>query len=250
MQEKNYNTYKLSLTELLIYLLLFLMTAFVYSLLFFDSLIPVFLSLTLLKLYFKLVRKKLVSKQKYRLLLQFKEWLFSLNASLNSGFALENAIKESLTELKSLFGEKSDIYMEVKLMCNKLLLHIPLEEILNNFAVRSDLEDVKIFSEIITLVKKNGGDMIGIIKNTSATISSEIDLKNKIAASVASTKYELYIMAAFPLIIIKYVDMTQPGFFDSLYHNLFGVCVMSVCLLTYFGSLFIANKILNITRRI
>ena len=91
--------------------------------------------------------------------------------------------------------------------------------------------------------------MIGIIKNASESIGEEISLKNQINTSISSSRYELYIMAIFPLIIIKYIDLTQPGFFMPLYHNLSGIIIMSICLVIYFSSLMLANKILNFTRR-
>ncbi len=249
MQEKDYTTYAFTPIEGVIYTCVFMGISALYSLLFYDSLIPVFLSLFLLKFYYKLLKESLINRQKEKLLLEFKEWLFSLNTSLTSGYALENAIRESLTEMDTLFGKKSYIYTEVLLMSNKLRLNIPLEEILHNFSIRSGLNDIHSFSEVIALVKLNGGDMINIIKNASETIGEEINLKNQISTAVSSSRYELYIMAAFPLLIIKYVDFTQPGFFSPLYHNLFGIAVMTIALFIYFTSLVIANNILKFTRR-
>lgn len=250
MTEKDYTTYDFNPMEGVLYTCVYIGISSVYSLLFYDSLIPVILSLFLLKFYYKFLKEYLINRQKEKLLLEFKEWLFSLNTSLTSGYALENAISESLAEMDTLFGKKSYMYKEVLLMAGKLRLNIPLEEILHNFSIRSGLNDIYNFSEVISLVKKNGGDMINIIKNASETIGEEINLKNQITTAVSSSRYELYIMTAFPLVIIKYVDFTQPGFFTPLYHNLFGIIVMTVALSIYFASLAIANNILKFTRRL
>lgn len=249
MTEKDYTNYTFSTFEKIAYTCAYIGIAAVYSFLFYDSIIPIILSLGLIKFFFRFLKDHLINKQKEKLLSEFKEWLFSLNSSLTSGYALENAIYESMCELETLYGKKSFIYREVNLMCNKIKLNFPLEVILDDFAIRSGLADIHTFSEVITLVKKNGGDMIKVIKNASESIGEEISLKNQINTMVSSSKYELYIMAIFPLIIIIYVDFTQPGFFEPLYHNLFGIIIMSICLAIYFASIFLANKILKFTRR-
>lgn len=249
MTEKDYTIYNFKPIEGAVYTCIYIGIAAVYSSLFYNSIIPVFISLFFIKFYFKYLKEHLINRQKEKLLLEFKEWLFSLNTSLTSGYALENAISESLVEIENLFGKKSYMFFEVSLMTAKLKLKIPLEEILQSFSDRSGLNDINTFSEVITLVKKNGGDMINVIKNASETIGEEISLKNQISTAVSSSKYELYIMAVFPLIIIKYVDFTQPGFFTPLYHNLFGIIVMTIALSIYFSSLVIANNILRFTRR-
>ncbi len=249
MTEKNYTIYNFNPIQGVLYTCVYIGISSVYSLLFYDSLLPVLFTLFLLKIYYKFLKEYLVNKQKEKLLAEFKEWLFSLNTSLTSGYALENAIAESLIEMETLYGKKSFMYNEALLMSSKLKFNIPLEEILSNFSLRSGLNDINTFSEVITLVKKNGGDMINVIKNASESIGEEIALKNQIATTVSSSRYELYIMAAFPLLIIKYIDLTQPGFFMPLYHNLFGIIVMTVALCIYFSSLAIANNILKFTRR-
>lgn len=248
--EKDYKCYSLSITEKVLYTTIYIGISSVYSLLFYDSLIPVLFSILLIKIFFRYLKKHLINRQKEKLLLQFKEWLFSINSSLTSGYALENAIQESLIELETIFGRGSYIYEEVSLMVRKINLHIPLDEILDNFALRSGLNDINNFSQVISIVKKNGGNMIGVLKNASETIGEEISLRNQINTAVSSSIYELYIMAIFPLLIIKYIDLTQPGFFTPLYHNVFGVIVMTVCLGIYFSSLAIAGKILQFTRRL
>ena len=247
--EKNYNKYDFTLFEKIIFTGIYIGITSIYSLLFYDSFLPVILSLIFIKIYFKYLREYLINRQKEKLLTEFKEWLFSINSSLTSGYALENAIKESLSELEIIYGRKSFIYEEIYLMINKMNLNISLEKIFENFALRSGLNDIEIFSQIIIIAKKNGGNMISVIKNASESIGEEISLKAQINTAVSSSRYELYIMALFPLVIIKYIDMTQPGFFMPLYHNFSGLIIMSICLAIYFSSLLLANKILKFTRR-
>ena len=40
-------------------------------------------------------------------------------------------------------------------------------------------------------------------------------------------------MNVVPLVILLYLNLTSPGYFDVLYGNLSGICIMSVCLIIY-----------------
>ena len=46
--------------------------------------------------------------------------------------------------------------------------------------------------------------------------------------------------------IIFYIGITSPGFFDVLYHNLEGALFMTLCLGAYLSALILSEKILAV----
>jgi len=62
----------------------------------------------------------------------------------------------------------------------------------------------------------------------------------------AAKKTEQRIMDLAPFAILIYVGASSPEFLAPLYGNPLGVCVMTVCLLTYAGAFLLAEKILDI----
>ena len=56
---------------------------------------------------------------------------------------------------------------------------------------------------------------------------------------------ELVIMELMPFGILFYVNMGNPGYFDSLYHNLTGIAIRTGCLAVYLASFFLGKYILN-----
>jgi tight adherence protein B len=52
-------------------------------------------------------------------------------------------------------------------------------------------------------------------------------------ADLAARRLESQIMNVVPLAILLYLQLTSPGYFDILYGNLAGICIMSACLLVY-----------------
>ena len=58
-------------------------------------------------------------------------------------------------------------------------------------------------------------------------------------------KMELTIMKAMPFGILLYIDIGNRGYFDSLYHNLTGIAVMTGCLGVYLGAYLLGERIMK-----
>ena len=72
-------------------------------------------------------------------------------------------------------------------------------------------------------------------------------LYEEIQTLTASRRFEQKIMNLLPFLIILYVDLTSPGFFDQMYTTVVGRIVMSGCLAIYGAAYWISGKILDIT---
>ncbi len=103
-----------------------------------------------------------------------------------------------------------------------------------------------LFTSILQIAKKGGGDLIGIIKMTAGNISDKAEVNREIETIISSKKYEQMIMNFIPVFIIAYVDFASPGLLSQLYGNLFGVIVMSVCLVIYITAFLLSVKITGI----
>lgn len=238
--------YRISKKENIKYIAFGLFGLGVISYLFYRSIIAFVVLFPLIILYMKFVKKELLIKRLEKLNSQFKDAIISISASLSTGYSLENSMKECYREMSLLHGEESLICQELKNMVRQIGLNIRIEKIFEDFAERTGIEDIEIFSSILQIAKKGGGDLIGIIKNTSSAISEKNDVKREIKSVVSSKKYEQSIMNLIPLFIIMYVDFASPGLITRLYGNLLGVVVMTFCLILYFGSYFLSMKITRI----
>lgn len=173
---------------------------------------------------------------------QFQEMIQSLSAALNTGYSVENAFYETQKELKILYSEETRISKELRIITRKLRIHIPVEQVLEEFAEQVPSEDVKNF----VTAKKSGGDMIDIIRNTTNQIRDKIVVKREIETMLAAKKYEFQIMSAVPYGIIGYMSLSFPEFMDGLYGNIAGIGVMTVCLGIYAGAYYLGIRILRI----
>lgn len=177
---------------------------------------------------------------------QFREMIQTLSSALNTGYSVENAFYETQKELKLLYPPEARISKELMVITRKLRMHIPIEQILEDFAMNVPSEDVKSFVTVFVTAKKSGGDMIGIIRNTTNQIGDKIEVKREIDTLLAAKKYEFQIMSIVPYGIIGYMSLSFPEFMDELYGNVIGIGVMTICLGIYVGAYYLGVRILRI----
>lgn len=197
-------------------------------------------------LYHRYNRKNLQKKYREVLNSQFKDALLSVSAALRAGYSMENALRASAEEMSSMYGETAPVTREFLFMKNQLTLGIPLEAVFDEFALRSQVEDIATFSSVFSIAKRTGGDLVEIIQKTASDIASKIDTQNEIAVVVRAKRLEQNIMALMPPLIILYVDLTAGNILAPMYQSLSGRIIMFVCLCVYIGAYFLSRKIMNI----
>ena len=188
----------------------------------------------------------MAEQKKSVFLLQFKEMTESVASALNVGYSAENAFKEAQKEMKVLYSEKTPMVAELDYIVRKIRLQIPMEQILEEFAKRVELEDVMNFATVFAAAKRSGGDMIAIIHNTSTQIGEKIDVKREIDIILAAKKYEFRIMCVIPYAMIIYMQLSFPDFMQCLYGNVIGIGVMTLCLGAYAFACILGVRLIKI----
>ncbi|MCH5280903.1 MAG: type II secretion system F family protein [Lachnospiraceae bacterium] len=217
-----------------------------FSILFYNSLWPIIIGSIALIPFYKRERDKLLKKKHEELAVHFKESLFVVLSALKAGYSVENAFVEAQKEMQFRFSEKNVMVQELILINRQVKNNIPIEQLLENFAHKTHSEDIKDFADIFKLAKRSGGDMGEIMEHTISVITRRMEMRETIKLLSAAKKYEQSIMNLVPVGIIFYIRLTNPGYFDSLYHNLFGICVMTAALLVYASAYLLSEKILEI----
>ena len=87
--------------------------------------------------YIKSWEKQLVKKKQTNFRLQFKEAIQSLSAALNVGYSVENAMRETIKDLKGIYKKDDIILREFSYMVRQLQMNVTVETVLQNFAHRT-----------------------------------------------------------------------------------------------------------------
>lgn len=214
--------------------------------LFYRTWIAILIFSPFILFYIKEKEKEKREKRIRTLNLEFKEAMIALVSALNAGYSIENAFKEGLKDLYLIYGQESLITKEFQYMVGQIEMNVTIESLLEEFAGRSGIEDIKSFSEVFSTAKRSGGDLIMIIQSTVENISQKIEVQREIITLLTQKQFEQKIMNAVPFIIIIYVNISSPGFLDPLYGNVAGVIIMTACLGIYLTSYYISKKIVKI----
>lgn len=191
-------------------------------------------------------RKRQEEKKRQRILSnEFRECILAVATLLQAGYSSENAFLECRRDMVLLFGERGMICEELKLLQRGLGINIALEELLMDMAERTRSPDILQFAHIFGVAKRSGGNMSEIIRNTADIIGKRIETTQEIETLISGKRMELMVMRMMPFGILLYVEVGNPGYFEPLYHNLFGVLIMTVCLALYLGAYAMGNRILN-----
>ena len=196
--------------------------------------------------YIKSWEKQLVKKKQSKFRLQFKEAIQSLSAALNVGYSVENAMRETIKDLKGIYKKDDMILREFSYMIRQLQMNVSVETVLQNFAQRTADEDVQTFVTVFNMAKRSGGDTMEIIRNAVRQMGEKIDVEREITTLVSGKKLELKIMTMIPLGMVLYMKISFPEFLDVLYGNIAGVIIMSICLLVYVVAYEMGRRIVEI----
>ena len=245
-RDRDYKSYRLNWKENLFWFLAASGFAGMISWLFYRSIYGMVSTVPLLFVTRRLFCSYLSNKQKREMLYQFGEIIQMASSSLKAGYAIENAFIQAHQEYVKLYGPKDAIAQEFRKIICRLGLSEPLEQLIEDLAQRSQIEEIVSFSQVLSFAKRGGGDMKKIFWDTAEKIRQKADVEREIATVVAAKKTEQRIMDLTPFVILVYVGVSSPEFLAPLYGNALGVCVMTVCLLVYAGAFLLAEKILDI----
>ena len=178
-------------------------------------------------------KRQQIQLRKKRIHYQFKDALGAMQVGIAAGYSLDNAVKEARKDLERIYGKTAEMTMEFAYMEVQLKHSVSLEELLYDLGIRSRVEDILNFSDILVQSKKMGGNMKEILQKCIRSMEERIQVQKEIDTILASKKMEQKIMSVIPLGIILYMHLTSPGFLDVLYHTGIGICVMTFCLFLY-----------------
>lgn len=214
--------------------------------LFYRSLIGIILLSPMIYYYRKIKKGQQKKERLWKLNLEFKDGLLALSAALEAGYSAEHALEEACRDLRQIYQEDSIIIKEFSYILRQINMNITVEKALSDFGERTGIDDIISFSEVFNTAKRTGGDLINVIKITTNIISTKIEVKREIITLITSKRLEANLMKFIPLGILVYLSASSPGFLDPLYHNLFGIIIMTIFLVIYLGAYLLIGKIIEI----
>lgn len=170
--------------------------------------------------------RKMRQEQKEKLNLAFKDALLYLKNAMNAGYAPEGSMRETLQGLEQLYQPEHRICHEFRKMLAQMDMGQSLEEVWLKFGERSNSEDIRQFAEILSVVKRTGGNLGTVLRQTGDLMQGKIELKRDLTMALAAKEAEFHVMCILPYGILIYLRLFAPSLCEGLYHNLFGIVFM------------------------
>lgn len=197
----------------------------------------------------KFYAKSVVKKRQNRLRVQFKEFLEIITISISggSGRSMENAIKDSLRELKMMFHEKADIVREISLIVSDYeRAGIPMHVGFKELGDRSDVDDIRSFATIYETIDGKSSDFSYIIRQTHDIIRDKLEIIQEVETVISSAKSEAYMMLVMPLVIVIAMSTMGSGFLDALFTTAIGRVAATIGVVALGVSYVLATKAVDI----
>ncbi|MFB5762845.1 type II secretion system F family protein [Paenibacillus medicaginis] len=188
----------------------------------------------------------LLERRKAALSMQFKQALYSLSSSLAAGKSVENGFREAVADMKLLSPDGDhDLIREFSIISAKMEYGQPVEEALQDFARRSELEDIVNFSDVFATCKRTGGDLVEVVRRSSAVIGEKMDIQQEISVMVAQKRFEARVMFAAPFLFVLFMNISAADYMTPLYTGT-GRLISTGCLFLLGCCLLWINKIMKI----
>ena len=196
--------------------------------LFYNSFIGCFVLLPCLPVYYK--REKRLQKQaeNQRLKKEFQQVIRLMTKGLEVGYSLEKCVETTAMEYEQMVEEKNSIMLSyLHIFTKKIQINIPIQQIFEEFAVDSGLDEAESFAQIIDTARKTGGNLPAILRRTTEIMSEKDQVQEEIITMMSAKRMEQKVMTAMPVGILAYMRLTSSGYMDPLYGNPIGFLILT-----------------------
>jgi len=226
--------------------LVFLTADAMVSFLFFRSWIAALILAAGFPYYIRERKKDIAFDNRRRMRGEFLTGIQLFSASLQAGYAAENALVQALAELEKIYEKESFIVSEFSGICARMQLNVPLERLFADMAARSGVDDISSFAEVFASARRSGGDLIAISRNTVSVIRLKEETRSTVETALSGRQMEQNMMSVIPLLILAYVGLTTDGLLTPMYRTVAGRIVMAAALAVYIAAFLWGKRIMMI----
>ena len=201
-----------------------------------------FLLLPLMYWIGKAGRKEAKGRSRREYLKWYGEFLQAVETALSSGCSMEHAILSAKRELEQTHGKENEMVKDLCQIEAKLQLQETVGHCLQEWADKMQLEEMRLFSCIVSSAGRQGGDVNVMIRRTAEAITARLETEDEIYTMLSGKYLEYRVMCIMPLGIIAYVKLGSPDYFQGLYETATGVIFMTVCLAVYLSAMWFGKK--------
>lgn len=203
---EDYNVYKLNIKERIIGYLIgfvggFLATEIMFGVVIASVIIGAIVGFIAIPIY----NRYLFKKRKKTIRMQFRDLLDSLNNSFSAGKNTNSAFGDAYDDMCRAYSKDAIIAQEVFIINKGLVNNFTIEQLLENFAQRTGINDIDSFAQTFSVCTRLGGNLKKVVADTRDIINDKIEIEMEIETTVSSNKNEINILCFMPFVVITMI---------------------------------------------
>lgn len=189
--------------------------------------------------------KQIVDKQIRTLRNQFRDMLEALTTNLGAGKNVNDSFHSVYEDLKVQYDDGAYILKELEVIISGIANNIDIEDLLQDFGMRSGSEDISSFANVFKICYRKGGNIKDTIRNTHTILSEKMEINEDIETIVTANKTEQSIMLVMPIILIAMIKFMSPEFAAN-FTTFAGIAATTVAVVMFVASYYIGKAVLDI----
>ena len=161
-----------------------------------------------------------LKRQRSRFAEQLPEALQVIASALRSGHSFAGSLAVVVE------GASEPMRSELQRVVADEQLGIPIQRALGVVADRMASTDIDQLALVAELQRQAGGDMAEVIDRVAETVRERFDLKRLVETLTTQGKMSRWIVSALPLVLLVFLKILNPGYFDPLVASTAGRVVL------------------------
>jgi tight adherence protein B len=186
-----------------------------------------------------LVLKRRTDQRQQKFTEQLPDTLTLMAGSLTAGYSLPQAVDTVVREGQQPIAEEM----------NKALIEsrlgVPVEEALENIAIRTKNKDFAWVVMAISIQRQVGGNLSEILRIVAETLRERAYLRRQIRTLSAEGRISSIVIAAMPFVMLIYLLLVRPEYITLLFTDVWGWIMLGGALVLQFIGWFWMRRIVN-----
>ncbi len=142
--------------------------------------------------------------------------------------------------------EENLLSAEFKFIHDEIKLGLSVDEAFKRFAQRTSLKEADYLASIMTILTKSGGDINHLFAAMQKRFYHKQEISLEIEAVTSGLKISAFILALMPIIMITFLTIINPFYFEPLIMTTIGRLIILIMLNLYMFYLIIIKKIFTV----
>jgi len=189
--------------------------------------------------------QQIIDKRRRKLNSQFRDMLEALATSLGAGKTVVESFRVVYEDLKVQYDENADILKELEIVLSGMDNNVDIEDLLQDFGVRSGIDDIYSFANVFKICYRKGGNIKDTIRSTHTILSDKMEITEDIETMVTANKNEQNIMLVMPIGLVGMIKMMSADFAANFVTPA-GIISTTIGVALFVASYYVGKQVLNI----